>query len=60
MIITGWAASSVSPAYDGPAITDWRTLTQVAMFVILGVSMAAIPGGAPRSARRRSTAGMQA
>jgi hypothetical protein len=52
----GWAAPAQSPAYYGVAITDWRALSQALVFVILGVAMAVVLGGAARSARCRPAA----
>jgi hypothetical protein len=60
VIVTGWAAPAQSPAYSGPAITDWRALPQSAMFVIPGVAMVAVLDGGARSARRQATASAQA
>jgi hypothetical protein len=52
----GWAAPPESPGYYGPAIVDWHALDLAVAFVILGVTMAAVTGGAERSARHQPTA----
>lgn len=57
VILEGWAAPAESPAYYGPAVVDWRALSQAMVFVILGVGMAAVIGGAERSTGRQSAPG---
>ena len=60
VIWEGWAGPAESPAYYGSAVTDWRALSQAAAFVILGVTMAAVLGGAERSTGRQPAPGPHA